>query len=137
MTTINDVKLIHFPKIHDIRGNLSFVEENNQIPFEIKRTFWIYDVPGDAVRGGHAKRKLNEVIISLTGSFDIMIDDGTNKLKYTMNRSYYGLYVPNLIWRELSNFSTNSVALFLASNDYDATDYVYHYDEFLRMKGAE
>lgn len=127
-------KIIQLPKIHDPRGNLTFVEGENHIPFEIQRTFWIYDVPGGEVRGGHAKKELNEFIIALSGSFDVLVDDGINKITYTLNRSYYGLYLPNLTWRELVNFSTNAVALFLVSLPYDKEDYIYHYDEFLKHK---
>ncbi|OGU34781.1 MAG: hypothetical protein A2068_00860 [Ignavibacteria bacterium GWB2_35_6b] len=127
-------KLIQLPKINDPRGNLTFVEGENHIPFEIQRTFWIYDVPGGEVRGGHAKKELNEFIIALSGSFDVLVDDGINKITYTLNRSYYGLYLPNLTWRELVNFSTNAVALFLVSLPYDKEDYIYHYDEFLKHK---
>ena len=130
-------EIIKLPKINDPRGNLTFVESANHIPFEIKRTFWIYDVPGGEVRGGHAKKELNEFIIALSGSFDVLIDDGTNKITYTLNRSYYGLYIPNLYWRELLNFSTNAVALFLVSQPYSQEDYIYHYEDFLRYKNGD
>jgi dTDP-4-dehydrorhamnose 3,5-epimerase-like enzyme len=137
MDKLKEPGIIKLPKIHDPRGNLTFVESENHIPFEIKRTFWIYDVPGGEVRGGHAKRNLEEFIIALSGSFDVMVDDGTNKITYTLNRSYYGLYVPNLFWRELTNFSTNAVALFLVSRPYEKTDYIYHYEEFMRYKSGD
>ncbi len=129
-------RIIKLPKIQDPRGNLTFLEGENHIPFTIERTFWIYDVPGGEVRGGHAKKQLEEFIISLTGSFDVTVDDGINKVTYTLNRSYYGLYIPNLYWRELSNFSTNSVALFLVSRPYEKEDYIYHYDEFMRYRNG-
>lgn len=129
-------RIIKLPKIQDPRGNLTFLEGENHIPFNIERTFWIYDVPGGEVRGGHAKKQLEEFIISLTGSFDVTVDDGINKVTYTLNRSYYGLYIPNLYWRELSNFSTNSVALFLVSRPYEKDDYIYHYDEFMRQRNG-
>ncbi len=129
-------RIIKLPKIQDPRGNLTFLESKNHIPFKIERTFWIYDVPGGEVRGGHAKKQLEEFIISLTGSFDVTVDDGINKVTYTLNRSYYGLYIPNLYWRELSNFSTNSVALFLVSRQYEKDDYIYHYEEFMRQRNG-
>jgi dTDP-4-dehydrorhamnose 3,5-epimerase-like enzyme len=136
MEFIKEPKIIKLPKIADPRGNLTFIEGGNHLPFEIKRAFWIYDVPGGEVRGGHAKKLLHEFIIALTGSFDVMVDDGSNKITYTLNRSYYGLYIPNLYWRELVNFSTNSVALHLVSRNYESEDYIYHYDDFLRLKNA-
>ncbi len=132
--TDDKARIISLPKIHDPRGNLTFIESLKHIPFEIQRTFWIYDVPGGETRGGHAKKKLQEFIVALSGSFDVLVDDGTNKITYTLNRSYYGLYVPNLTWRELSNFSTNAVALFLVSRPYEPEDYIYHYEEFLKYK---
>ena len=116
------------------RGNLSFVEQENHIPFVIRRTYWLYDVPGGECRGGHAYRDNEEFIVALSGSFDIILDDGTDKMTYTLNRSYYGLYVPKGLWREMDNFSTNSLAMVLSSTDYDANDYVRDYDEFLKLK---
>jgi dTDP-4-dehydrorhamnose 3,5-epimerase-like enzyme len=110
MKTIEDVKIIELPKFADPRGNLSFVEQLNHIPFEIKRTYWIYDVPGGENRGGHAFKKNEEFIIALSGAFDVIVDDGENKKKFTLNRSYYGLFVPAGLWREMDNFSTNSLA---------------------------
>ena len=106
--TVDDVKIIDLPKFLDARGNLSFVEQNNHIPFEIKRTYWIYDVPGGENRGGHAFKETEEFIIALSGGFDVMVDDGDEKKTFTLNRSYYGLYIPKGIWREINNFSTNS-----------------------------
>lgn len=126
--------IIQLPKFLDARGNLSFVEQHNHIPFEIKRTYWIYDVPGGESRGGHAYRKNHEFIVALSGAFDVVIDDGNEKKVYTLNRSYYGLYVPKGLWREMENFSTNSLALILSSTDYDANDYIRDYDVFLKMK---
>lgn len=126
--------IIELPKFTDPRGNLSFVEQLNHIPFEIKRTYWIYDVPGGEVRGGHAFRKNEEFIIALSGAFDVIVDDGESKKKYTLNRSYYGLYVPAGLWREIENFSTNSLALEFGSTHYDINDYIRDYDDFLEMK---
>ena len=127
-------RIIELPKILDRRGNLSFVEQNQHIPFEIKRTYWIYDVPGGEARGGHAYKENQEFIIALSGSFDVIIDDGKEKKTYTLNRSYYGLYIPNGTWREMDNFSTNSLALILSSTVYDKNDYVFDYEQFKSMK---
>jgi dTDP-4-dehydrorhamnose 3,5-epimerase-like enzyme len=128
--TLNDVKLINLPKILDRRGNLTFIEGNNHIPFEIKRTYWIYDVPGGETRGGHAFKQQKELIVALSGSFDVVLDDGVEKKTYQLNRSYYGLYVPNGIWRHMENFSTNSLAMVLASNDFNELDYIHDHDKF-------
>jgi dTDP-4-dehydrorhamnose 3,5-epimerase-like enzyme len=126
-----EARIIDLPKIVDNRGNLSFVEEENHIPFKIERTFWIYDVPGGEDRGGHAYRETEEFIIALSGSFDVVLDDGKgNAQTYLLNRSYYGLYVPRMTWRQMTNFSTNSVALVLASTPYDSKDYIRDYDVF-------
>ena len=132
--TIDDVKIIELPKFTDPRGNLSFVEQLNHIPFEIKRTYWIYDVPGGENRGGHAFKENQEFIVALSGAFDVIVDDGKNKKKFTLNRSYYGLYVPVGIWREVENFSTNSLALEFGSIHYDRSDYIRDYAEYLKMK---
>ena len=132
--TINDVKLIEVPKFADTRGNLSFVEQNNHIPFEIKRTYWIYDVPGGESRGGHAYKTTDEFIIAISGGFDVTVDDGKKKRTLTLNRSYYGLYVPKGLWRTMENFSTNSFALEFGSVKYSAEDYIRDYDEFLKLK---
>ena len=132
--TVEDVKIIELPKILDARGNLSFAEQNNQIPFEIKRTYWIYDVPGGESRGGHAFRKNEEVIIALSGAFDVVVDDGERQKRFNLNRSYYGLYIPKGLWRTMENFSTNAFALEFASMHYDEGDYIYDYDQFLKMK---
>ena len=132
--TIDDAKIVELPKILDSRGNLSFAENFKQIPFEIKRTYWIYDVPGGENRGGHAYRENEEFIIALSGAFDVIVDDGKQKKTFTLNRSYYGLYVPKGLWREMVNFSTNSLALILSSTRYDVNDYIRDYEEFLWMK---
>ena len=132
--TIEGVKVIELPKFADPRGNLSFVEQLNHIPFEIKRTYWIYDVPGGENRGGHAFKQNEEFIVALSGAFDVIVDDGENKKKFTLNRSYYGLYVPAGLWREMENFSTNSLALEFGSIHYDENDYIREYVEYLKMK---
>lgn len=126
-----DSKIISLPKIIDARGNLSFAEIDNQVPFTIKRAYWIYDVPGGTNRGGHAYRENEELIISMSGSFDVILDDGMEKKKYNLNRSYYALYVSKGIWRSMVNFSTNSLALVLSSTEFDENDYIRNYDEFL------
>ena len=131
----NDVRIIDLPRFFDERGNLSVLEELNQVPFEIKRVFWIYDVPGGEERGGHAYKSSKELIIALSGSFDVAVNDGNKTMKYSLNRSYYGLYVPEMTWRQMDNFSTNSLALVLSSTEYDADDYIRDYDEFLARKG--
>lgn len=131
--TVDDVRIIELPKFLDARGNLSFAEQNNHIPFEIKRTYWIYDVPGGESRGGHAYRISEEFVIALSGSFDVVVDDGKEKRSFTLNRSYYGLYIPKGLWREFNNFSTNSLALEFASTQYDPEDYVRDYDEYLTL----
>jgi len=134
MTKVEDVRIIELPKFLDARGNLSFVEQNNHIPFEIKRTYWIYDVPGGEDRGGHAFRENQEVVIALSGAFDVVVDDGEDKKTFTLNRSYYGLYIPKGLWRTMENFSTNSFALEFGSVVYSAEDYIREYDEFLKLK---
>lgn len=132
--TVEDVRIIELPKFLDARGNLSFAEQNNHIPFEIKRTYWIYDVPGGEERGGHAFKKNQEVVIAISGSFDIVVDDGCRKKTFTLNRSYYGLYVPACLWREMVNFSTNSLALEFGSEHYNEDDYIRDYGDFLQLK---
>ena len=127
-------QIIDLPKFLDARGNLSFVEQENHIPFAIRRTYWLYDVPGGEARGGHAYKENQEFIVALSGSFDVVLDDGNEKTVYTLNRSYYGLYVPKGLWREMENFSTNSLAMVLSSTDYDANDYIRDYDDFLKLK---
>ena len=132
--TVEDCKLVELPRFLDSRGNLSFVEQNNHIPFEIKRTYWIYDVPGGGARGGHAFKENQEFIVALSGAFDVVVDDGEHKIAFTLNRSYYGLFVPSGLWREINNFSTNSVALEFGSRHYDEEDYIRDYNTFLNLK---
>ncbi len=129
-----DTKIINLPKIPDRRGNLSFLEGNNHIPFEIKRVFWIYDVPGGEIRGGHAYRESEEFIIALSGSFDIILNNGKNEQRYRLNRSYYGLYVPKMMWRHMENFSTNSLALVLSSTHYSEQDYIREFADYINEK---
>jgi dTDP-4-dehydrorhamnose 3,5-epimerase-like enzyme len=124
--------IINLPKIEDQRGNLTFIEEENHIPFEIKRVYWIYDVPGGQKRGGHAFKKQQEFIVALSGSFDVVIDDGKQKQTFSLNRSYYGLYIPNGLWREMNNFSTNSLALVLSSTEFSEDDYIRDYQTYLK-----
>lgn len=128
---IDDCKIITLPKYLDSRGNLSFAQNNDQIPFEIKRTYWLYDVPGGISRGGHAEIENQEVIIAISGAFDIVVDDGKNQKTFTLNRSYYGLYIPKGIWREIKEFSTNAIALEFGSIPYNVNDYIRNYDAFL------
>ena len=128
--------IIDLPKILDQRGNLSFVEANNHIPFSIKRTYWIYDVPGGEIRGSHAFKENQELIIALSGSFDVVLHDGLKESRFHLNRSYYGLYVPSMIWRSMENFSTNSLAVILASIPYAADDYIRDFDEFVHLLSA-
>jgi dTDP-4-dehydrorhamnose 3,5-epimerase-like enzyme len=130
--SIHTCKLIELPKIQDYRGNLTFIESNRHIPFEIKRVYYLYDVPGGAERAGHAHQELQQFFIAMSGSFDISLDDGKEKQKYHLNRSYYGLYVCPMIWREIDNFSSGSVCMVLASTYYDETDYYRHYQDFLK-----
>ena len=134
--TINNMKkpsIIKLPKIEDSRGNLSFIEGANHIPFKIERTYLIYDVPGGQVRGGHAYKKLEEFIVALSGSFDVVLDDGKEKKVYSLNRSYYGLYVPQMVWRSMENFSTNALCMTLASTPYDKDDYLRDYESFKNL----
>jgi len=123
-------RIIELAKISDPRGNLSVIEEFKDVPFKIERTYWIYDVPGGEKRGGHAFKNTQELIIALSGSFDVTVDNGHEKKVFNLNRSYYGLYVPKGLWREMKNFSTNSLALVLSSTKYDANDYIRDYTEF-------
>jgi len=127
-----DCKIINLPKITEPRGNLTFVEGGRHVPFDIQRVYYLYDVPGGADRGGHAHKELSQLIISMSGSFDVILDDGRQKQRYHLNRSYYGLYVCPMIWRELDNFSSGSVCLVLASNLYDEADYYRDYQDFLK-----
>ena len=128
------MRIIQLPKFLDKRGNLSVIEELKDIPFKIERTYWIYDVPGGEARGGHAYRKNQEFIVALSGSFDVILDDGEERKTYPLNRSYYGLYVPEGIWREMNNFSTNALALVLSSTPYDKEDYIYDYELFKSIR---
>lgn len=132
--SISSCRIIDLPRFLDKRGNLSFAEEVKHIPFEIKRTYWIYDVPGGEKRGGHAYRENQELIIALSGSFDVCLDDGKERRIYHLNRSFYGLYVPQKIWRQMENFSTNSLALVLSSTPYEEDDYIRDYEIFRNYK---
>lgn len=127
-------QLINLPKYLDQRGNLSFAEEDTHLPFKIRRVYWIYDVPGGEARGGHAFKQNEELIIALSGSFDVVLHDGTKEYRYSLNRSYYGLFVPKMIWRVMENFSTNSLALVIASTDYEKDDYIREFGKFLHSK---
>lgn len=131
---MNSARIIELPRFLDSRGNLSFVEQLNHIPFVIKRTYWIYDVPGGEYRGGHAFKENQEFIVALSGAFDVIVDDGQQKKTFTLNRSYYGLYVPAGTWREMTNFSTNSFALEFGSILFDKSDYIRDYNQFLELK---
>lgn len=137
MANLADSKILNLPKIADPRGNLSIIEQIKQIPFEIKRTYWIYDVPGGCDRGGHAYKENQEFIVALSGAFDVVLDDGKEKRTFSLNRSYMGLYVPKGMWRTMTNFSTNSLALVLSSTEYDVNDYIMDYDEFLKWSEEE
>jgi dTDP-4-dehydrorhamnose 3,5-epimerase-like enzyme len=122
--------IIQLPKVEDARGNLTFIEENRHIPFEIKRVYYLYDVPGGETRGGHAHKQLQQFIIAASGSFDVVLDDGSSRERYHLNRSYYGLYIPPMTWREIDNFSSGSVCLVLASEYFSEPDYIREYDVF-------
>lgn len=126
--SMDKIKIINLPKILDKRGNLTFIEGENHIPFEIRRVYWIYDVPGGETRGGHAFKEQKELIIALSGSFDVVVDNGKVKQSFHLNRSYYGLYLPAGVWRHLENFSTNSLALVMASTYYNEEDYIWEFD---------
>jgi hypothetical protein len=128
---IDNCQIIELPKIKDPRGNLTFIESGKHIPFDIQRVYYLYDVPGGAERGGHAHRELHQIIIAMSGSFDILLDDGYQKKQFNLNRSYYGLYICPMIWRSIDNFSSGSVCMVLASNFYDEADYYRNYEEFL------
>jgi len=130
---VSQVRIIELPKIADPRGNLTFLEGGRHCPFEIKRIFYLYDVPGGETRAGHANKGLDQLIIAASGSFDVVVDDGRERKRFFLNRSYNGLFVPRMLWRELENFSSGSVCLVLASEFYDAKDYYRDYDEFKRV----
>ena len=127
-----DCQIVELPKIVDARGNLTFIEGSCHVPFDIQRVYYLYDVPGGAERGGHAHKELRQLIIAMAGSFDVVLDDGTERKRFHLNRSYYGLYVCPMIWRELDNFSSGSVCMVLASNRYDEADYYRHYQNYLK-----
>jgi hypothetical protein len=127
------IKIINLPKILDDRGNLSVIEEDSQVPFKISRVYWIYDVPGGEFRGSHAFRNTDELIVAMSGSFDVIVHDGHEERRFSLNRSYYGLYLPKMTWRKLENFSTNSLALVLASQEYDENEYIREFDQFLSL----
>ena len=130
--SIEQCRIVPLPKVVDPRGNLTFIEGSRHVPFDIARVYYLYDVPGGAERGGHAHKALHQLIIAMSGSFDVLLDDGRSKKQFHLNRSYYGLYVCPLIWRELNNFSSGSVCVVLASNTYDEADYYRDYNEFLQ-----
>lgn len=130
-------KIIDLPKIIDERGNLSFFESETHFPFKIARTYWIYDVPGGEMRGGHAFKENKEFIIALSGSFDVVLHDGANESRFQLNRSYYGLYVPNRVWRSMENFSTNSIALIVSNISYSEEDYIRDFNEFINVTNKE
>lgn len=132
----NRPRIINLPKTLDKRGNLSFFEYPNQLPFEIERTYWIYDVPGGEVRGSHAFKEQQEFIVALSGSFDVVLNDGKNEIKFSLNRSYLGLYIPKMIWRSIENFSTNSLALIVSDKAYAEIDYIRDFEEFKILKNG-
>lgn len=133
--SIKHCKIIQLPKISDPRGNLSFIESNQHIPFDIRRVYYLYDVPGGSDRGSHAHKNLQQFIVAISGSFDVVLDDGKEKKRFHLNRSYYGLYVSSMIWRELDNFSSGAVCLVLASDYFAESDYIRNYEEFFNLKG--
>jgi oxalate decarboxylase/phosphoglucose isomerase-like protein (cupin superfamily) len=130
---INNSNILRLPKVEDCRGNLSFIEEDTNLPFKIRRIYWIYDVPGGEHRGGHAFRETEELIVALSGSFDVVLHDGNEEYRFSLNRSYYGIYVPKLCWRKLENFSTNSLALILSSTIYSENDYIRNFEDFKKL----
>lgn len=130
-------KIINLPKIEDPRGNLSFFENPKQLPFEMERVYWIYDVPGGEIRGSHAFKEQQEFIVALSGSFDVVLHNGSHELKFSLNRSYYGLYIPNMYWRRIENFSTNALALIVSDRKFDALDYIRNFDEFVNWKNEK
>jgi dTDP-4-dehydrorhamnose 3,5-epimerase-like enzyme len=131
--SVKNCKIIQLPKISDPRGNLTFIEGSQHIPFNINRVYYLYDVPGGSLRGGHAHKDLSQLIIAMSGSFDVLLDDGKERKKFHLNRSYHGLFVCPMIWRELDNFSSGSICMVLASNVYDESDYYRDYNEYLKV----
>ena len=134
--SIHDVRLIEFPRIHDHRGNLTFIENSRHTPFDIKRVYYLYDVPGGAARAAHGHKALHQLMIAMSGSFDVTLDDGTEKKKYHLNRSYSGIYIPPMMWRDLDNFSSGAVCMVLASDYFDESDYYRNYDDFVKAVGV-
>ncbi len=132
--SLESAKIIELPKIMDLRGNLSFLENDNHIPFGIKRAYWIYDVPGGEIRGGHAFKTQQEFIIALSGGLEVVLSDGKSEKVFHLNRSYYGLYVPKMIWRSMRNFSTNSLALIVSDKMYSDEDYIRNFEQYKKMK---
>lgn len=133
--SIHDSKLIELPKIQDHRGNLTFIENSRHIPFDIKRVYFLYDVPGGAARAAHGHKSLHQLMIAMSGSFDVTLDDGREKKKYHLNRSYYGIYIPPMMWRDLDNFSSGAVCMVLASDYFDESDYYRNYEDFVKATG--
>ncbi len=135
--SLQHCKIVDLPIIEDRRGNLTFIEGNQHIPFDIKRVYYLYDVPGGSHRGGHAHKDLHQLLIAMSGSFDILLDDGRTKFKYHLNRSYYGLYIPPMIWREIDNFSSGSVCMVLASEHFSEDDYFRDYEQFAQVVNSK
>lgn len=133
--SVESCHIIEFPKIHDPRGNLTFIEGQRHVPFDVKRVYYLYDVPGGAARAGHAHKQLQQILVAMSGSFDVTVDDGYHRKKFHLARSYYGLYIPPMIWREIDNFSSGSVCLALASTTYDEADYYREYSGFTAAYG--
>ncbi len=134
--TLEDCRILNFPKIYDVHGSLTFIEGGRQVPFDIQRVYYLYDVPGGETRAGHAHMALQQCLIAISGSFDVTLDDGRSRRKYHLNRSYFGLYIPAMVWREIDNFSSGAVCVALASLHYDAGDYIRDYKEYLRIIGG-
>lgn len=128
---MKNLQIVNLPKIEDPRGNLTFIEEENHIPFRIKRVYWIYDVPGGQVRGGHAFKEQQELIVALSGSFDVVIDNAETSKTFSLSRSYYGIFVPAGLWRRMQNFSTNALAMILSSTNYNEDDYIRNYKDYI------
>ena len=133
--SLDNCKILELPKIQDNRGNLTFIEAGRHVPFDFKRAYFLYDVPGGSTRGGHAHKELHQIVIAMSGSFDIELSDGVNTTRFHLNRSYFGLYIPPMVWREMDNFSSGSVALVLASDFYSEEDYFRDFPEYLSSRG--